>query len=416
MAVQFRVNKARLKQDIHTLAKMTDKAYPGYTRMPFTKEYKASRTWLRSEMESCGLEVSNDAASNLIGKRAGKKAHLPPIMIGSHTDSVIGGGRFDGIIGVLAGIEIVRQLNEANIELEHSLHIVDFTAEEASDFGISTIGSRGMVGNLTEELLSQKNANGLTLRNGIELFGGRPNDLEKESLERGSLTLYLELHIEQGPVLEQSANELGAVTGIVGIYRHRIVVKGQPNHAGTTPMNMRFDALTTASELILSIESIANQTYGDPVVGTVGRIDCQPNGSNVIPGEVTFDFELRSININALDHMVTQIREAVNRVTEKRNIDILMEKISISEPVKIEQKVLDVIKTSCESIGKTIELPSGAGHDGNQLAQVAPVGMIFVPSKDGKSHCPEEWTDYGEVAKGVQALGSALIHFDKNLA
>ncbi|OKL35288.1 Zn-dependent hydrolase [Domibacillus mangrovi] len=411
----FDQNDERLKQDILTLAEMINEEVEGYTRRPFTKWYEQSREWLADEMKKCGLDVQIDAASNLIGKLEGKNKDLRPIMIGSHTDTVTGGGRFDGIIGVLAGIEIARQLKEKKIELEHPLWVVDFTAEEPSEFGISTIGSRGMVDNLSDEMLQREDPNGLKLYEGIQMAGGRPEDISHKALKQGDVALYLELHIEQGPVLEQTNHDIGVVTGIVGIQRYQIVVNGQPNHAGTTPMNMRFDALTGASELVLAVEKIANQPYEEQVVGTVGRLFNEPNGSNVVPGKVVFDVELRSLSTKVIEQMVEQISAEVEKVVAKRNLSISVDKLSESDPIIVSEEVCQGIEASAKVVGSTLKLPSGAGHDANQLARIAPIGMIFVPSKDGKSHCPEEWTDYEQVAKGVQALGNALVHFDKNL-
>ncbi|WP_225435270.1 Zn-dependent hydrolase [Bacillus aerolatus] len=409
----FDQNDERIKNDILVLSKMINENAEGYTRRPFTKWYAQSRKWLAEEMKKCGLDVQIDAASNLIGKLEGENKELLPIMIGSHTDTVTGGGRFDGIIGVVAGIEIARQLKEKNIKLEHSLLIVDFTAEEPSEFGISTIGSRGMVDNLTEEMLNRKDPEGLVLREGIKLAGGRPEDISREALKAGDVSLYLELHIEQGPVLEQTNNELGVVTGIVGIQRYQITVNGQPNHAGTTPMNMRFDALTGASKLVLAIEEIANKPYEEQVVGTVGRLFVEPNGSNVVPGRVVFDVELRSLNTNIVDHMVEQIKTEIKSIENSRQLSVSIDKLSQSDPIVVKEEVIKGIEAGCKGVGRTIYLPSGAGHDANQIAKIAPIGMIFVPSKDGKSHCPEEWTEYDQVAKGVKALGNALLYFDK---
>src|SRR5690625_1044539 len=413
--MSFLVNETRLQADIETLATFVNPELPGYTRRPFTPEYTRSRRWLQEQMEAAGLNTKYDAAANLIGVRDGKNSKLQPIMIGSHTDSVVGGGRFDGIIGVLGAIEIARQLEEQGIELEHPLHIVDFTAEEASEFGISTIGSRGMVGALHESYLERKNDDGLTLADGLTRQGGNPDQLNEMALTKGDIALYLELHIEQGPVLAEKGYELGAVTGIVGIERYRITVTGQPNHAGTTPMNMRQDALTAASESILAIESIANESYEVPVVGTVGRIFSEPNAANIVPGEVRLEIGLRSIRKSALQSMVQKMNDFVQGVLKKRDVDVTIEKISESEPVAVSPEILNNIYDACMKVGKTKKLPSGAGHDANQLASIAPVGMIFVPSKDGKSHCPEEWTDYELVAKGVAALGNALLSFDRQL-
>ncbi|WP_172371663.1 Zn-dependent hydrolase [Sporosarcina jiandibaonis] len=413
MEKYFYLNDQGIKKDIETLSKMIDEKVDGYTRRPFTKWYEQSRKWLANEMEKCGLEVQIDASSNLIGKIEGKNKDLPPLMIGSHTDTVAGGGRFDGIIGVLAGLEIARQLKEKNIILNHTLLIVDFTAEEPSEFGISTLGSRGMVDNLPVEMLKRKDPNGLELYDAIIGAGGRPEEISETALRNGDISLYLELHIEQGPVLEQTSNDLGIVTGIVGIQRYRIEVKGQPNHAGTTPMNMRFDALTAASELILAIEKIANLSYEEQVVGTVGRLFNEPNGSNVIPGKVIFDVELRSLSINAMKKMFGLIMEKTRVVENDRRVSFSIDKLSHSEPILIEKEIIKGIEGVCNKVGKTIRLPSGAGHDANQIARIAPIGMIFIPSKDGKSHCPEEWSEYNQVAIGVVALGNALLYFDE---
>ena len=415
MTNPFYENTNRLKDDILLLSTMINTEVEGYTRRPFTKYYAQSREWLAEEMQKYGLEVRIDAASNLIGKLVGGNPSLPPLMIGSHTDTVTGGGRFDGIIGVLAGIEIARQLKEANRTLQHTLLIVDFTAEEPSEFGISTIGSRGMVNNLPDEMLNRKDPNDLVLYEAIKLAGGRPEDIPEESLKKGDILMYLELHIEQGPVLERTNNDLGVVTGIVGIQRYQIEVNGQSNHAGTTPMNMRFDALTAASELVLAIEAIANQSYEEQVVGTVGRLFNEPNGSNVVPGRVIFDVELRSLSKNAVDKMAEQIKVAIKTIENKRGISIAIDKLSQSDSILIEEKIIQGIEEGCNKVGETIRLPSGAGHDANQIARIAPIGMIFVPSKDGKSHCPEEWTEYDQVAKGVHALGNVLLHFDETI-
>lgn len=413
MNPQFNNNVERLQEDITALSELVEQDRPLYTRRPFTTEYEQSRAWLTSEMEKAGLSVSVDAASNLIGKRVGSRPELPAIVIGSHTDSVVGGGRFDGIIGVIAGIEIARQLNEQNLEIEHTLLIVDFTAEEASEFGISTIGSRGMVGNLSEEVLERRNHMDLQLSDGLRQLGGRPSAIQKEKKISGDIRLYLELHIEQGPVLEQTNHQLGVVTGIVGIRRFRVICDGEANHAGTTPMNMRTDALTAASEVVLSIESAATQTYHTQIVGTVGRLFVEPNASNVVPGMVTFDFELRSLSSDLLDEVSGQIEQSIKEISSRRDINLTIEPLSISKSIVISEEVIDGIEYSCKEIGSSMKLPSGAGHDANQLASIAPVGMIFVPSQKGISHSSEEWTDYDLVLKGINALWNSVHYFDE---
>src|SRR5690625_4399144 len=337
----FIENENLIKSHIEKLASIVEKDKPPYTRRAFTQPYLQSRAWLKNKMIEYGLDVHIDAASNLIGVKKGTNDKLRPIMIGSHTDTVIGGGRFDGIIGVLAGLEIARQLQEQKIKLEHTLYIVDFTAEEASEFGISTIGSRGMVGNLPPDALDRVKEDGLSLREGLIQLGGNPDQIKNNALKKGDISLYLELHIEQGPVLEQSAFDLGVVTGIVGIRRFNVTVNGQANHAGTTPMTMRKDALAAASEVILAIEESVHHSQNEEMVGTVGRLAVQPNFSNVIPGEVVFDFELRSLDEEALNEVIDVIKERITAVESKRGVKIDMDRLSVTESINIGKNIVD---------------------------------------------------------------------------
>ncbi|MEH7342357.1 Zn-dependent hydrolase [Bacillus sp. JJ1532] len=408
-------NRDRIQRDILTLAEMVDKTKPGWTRRPFTPWYKQSRAWLKEQMEACGLDVKIDAGANLIGTMAGTDDHCKPIMIGSHTDTVTGGGRFDGIIGVVAGLEIARRLQETGTRLRHPLEIVDFTAEEPSEFGISTIGSRAMVGHLSPEMMERTDQSGLKLKDGIQMMGGAPNRIAELTRKQGDVSLYLELHIEQGPVLEQSNKQLGVVTGIVGIHRYRVIVEGKPNHAGTTPMNMRFDALAGASQFVLELENLCKATYADPVVGTVGKLMNEPNGANVVPGRVTFELEVRSLDAGIIETIIDKFSRFSNHIAAYRSLEISLDNLSKSEAIRVLPEIQDKISKACAAAGSTMYLPSGAGHDANQLANIAPVGMIFVPSSDGRSHCPEEWTDYVDVARGIEAMARALLEFDRSI-
>ncbi|XID92809.1 Zn-dependent hydrolase [Paenibacillaceae bacterium WGS1546] len=403
----------KLRSDIEALAAIVDETKPGWTRRPFTSWYAQGRDWLAAEMEACGLRTRIDAASNLIGYLPGGDPTLKPIMVGSHTDTVTGGGRFDGIIGVLAGLEIVRMLKRANLTLRHPLMVVDFTAEEPSEFGISTIGSRGMVDNLSADMLERTDPSGLTLKDGIRSAGGDPDAISGTALQKGDIALYLELHIEQGPVLEQTGNKLGVVTGIVGIHRYRVLVEGAPNHAGTTPMNMRRDALTGAARAVLELEAICRKAYDEPVVGTVGKLSVEPNASNVVPGRVTFDLEVRSLDVGTMERIMDEMKTKAAAISADTGLRIVIEQLSKSEPIRVEDSVRKIVQAGCEAVGPTLSLPSGAGHDATQLARIAPIGMIFVPSRDGRSHCPEEWTDYEDVALGVEALARAIKIFDE---
>ena len=408
-------NQDRIRHNLEILATMVDQTKPGWTRRPFTPWYQESRAWLQQQMVECGMSVRTDAGANLIGKISGTDANLNSIMIGSHTDTVVGGGRFDGIIGVVAGLEIARRLQETGTILRHPLEVVDFTAEEPSEFGISTIGSRAMVGHLSAEMMQRVDQSGLRLEDGIRMMGGDPDKIPELAREKGDVSLYLELHIEQGPVLEQSNQQLGVVTGIVGIHRYKVIVEGKPNHAGTTPMNMRFDALTGASQLVLELEALCRASYADPVVGTVGKFMNEPNGANVIPGRVTFELEVRSLDADIIEKIMANFSQFSNQIAEYRSLDISIDNLSKSEAIRVPSDVQEKIGQACTATGSTIYLPSGAGHDANQLAAIAPVGMIFVPSRDGRSHCPEEWTDFDDITRGVEALARALLAFDHSM-
>jgi beta-ureidopropionase / N-carbamoyl-L-amino-acid hydrolase len=406
-------NVTRIQSDIEKLAELTDPEKPGWTRRPFTPWYYQGREWLKNQMLAIGMEVKIDAASNLIGRIPGTNPELPPIMIGSHTDTVTGGGRFDGIIGVIGGLEIARMLKETGTTLQHPLEIVDFTAEEPSEFGISTIGSRGMVDNLPKEMLERRDPSGLALRVGIRDAGGYPDEISNLARRLGDVALYLEMHIEQGPLLEQSKNKLGVVTGIVGIHRYRVIVEGKPNHAGTTPMDMRFDAFTGAAQIALELESLCQKKYKEPVVGTVGKLNVEPNASNVIPGKVIFDLEVRSLDTGNLEQIIKEFEEESTKIVKSRGLTVHFDCLSKSEPILVAPHIQSVLEVACKETASTLFMPSGAGHDANQLAKIAPIGMIFVPSKDGRSHCPEEWTSYEDVALGVEAITRALLVFDQ---
>lgn len=408
----WKPNADRLAADLEALSQIVDKTKAGWTRRSFTEWYDRGRDWLKARMTEAGLDVRVDAASNLIGIRRGSDPALPAIMIGSHIDTVNGGGRFDGIIGVLAGIEFARMLQESGVQLRHTLEIVDFTAEEPSEFGISTVGSRGMVGNLSAEMLARTDPAGRTLREAIVSLGGNPDQLDRNTRTVGELALYLELHIEQGPVLEQTGKTLGVVTGIVGIHRYRVSITGQPNHAGTTPMNMRFDALAGFCEIGQAFERLCREKYLTEVVGTIGRILNEPNASNVIPGQVEFDMEIRSLDMNLSLAIYEAFQREALRIAEDRELTVSFEPLSKSEAIQVPRGVQRLLREACSEVAPMAELPSGAGHDANQLASIAPIGMLFVPSRGGISHNPEEWTDLAQVAAGVEALARAAADFD----
>lgn len=405
------INPERLWKDVMKLSEFTEPGLP-WTRRSFTNKYNEGREWLKKRMLEAGLELEVDAAANVIGKRFGTNPELPPIVIGSHTDTVPNGGRFDGIAGVLVGLEVLRTLDENGVLLEHAIELVDFTSEEPSVYGLSTIGSRAWSGNLTEKMLGYTNDVGETLATAIHYAGGNPELIETVKRNPGEVALYLELHIEQGPVLLEQKSKLGVVSGIVGINRFQVNVSGVSNHAGTTPMHLRSDALTGACEMILGIEKITSKLYSTPLVGTVGELNNFPNASNVIPGEVEFIFEIRSLSKDLLNEISESIITEIKVIAANRKLAIKIEPISNTESIIMNKSVKSLLFNACKDVTPAvIELPSGAGHDANQLALICPVGMLFIPCKDGRSHCPEEWSEESDLAMGANAILRAIQDF-----
>jgi len=412
----LRPNVERLKESIETMATFVDETKPGWTRRSFTPWYSKAREWLKEQMIACGMEVEIDVASNVIGRIPGSNPMFAPIMIGSHTDTVEGGGRFDGIIGVLAGLEIARRIKETRTVLRHTLEIVDFTSEELSEFGINMIGSRGMVNNLSQEELDSKDNYGRLLKDVIKKEGGKPDLITLKSRKRKDVSLYLELHIEQGPILEQSNNKLAAVTGIVGAHRYYVTVEGRQNHVGGSPMNMRSDALAGASQMIVEFESLCRGNYGGfSLIGSVGKLDIQPNVVTIIPGKVIFSIDIRSLDTNLLENIIARFKERATEIAGERGLAVNFESLTKVDAVPVDTEIIDLVEQSCSSTGKTIRMQCGSSHDACQIAKIAPIGMILVSSRDGRSHCPEEWTDYNDVALGVEALAKSILQFDKKI-
>jgi hydantoinase/carbamoylase family amidase len=409
----FKPNLERIKRDISNLSLITSPLEPGYTRISFSEEDRKAREHVRRLMEQeAGLEVRVDELGNLVGRRKGKK-EKPSILIGSHIDTVRGGGRFDGVSGVIGGLEVARLFREAGFTNDHPLEVVVFLAEEPSPFGLSTIGSRAMAGKLTgEHLTSLKDRDGRDLGTAIREMGGRPEALQEAKRSSDDILAYLELHIEQGPDLFQNKIPLGIVKGIVGISRAKIEVTGMNNHAGTTPMSARKDSLAAASEVVLAVEKICRGEEG--LVGTVGKIDAFPNVLNVIPGKVVLGMDLRSLNAEGIDQAFRLLRMDLDRMSERRGVQVRMERQVVSIPVTFEAGIIERIRRVCHRLRIPFqEMISGAGHDAMHIAQIARAGMIFVPSQGGRSHCPEEWTEFEHISQATSVLASTIVEIDQ---
>lgn len=411
------INSDRLRRRLEELSRLTDPDRP-WTRRSFSDLFLQGREWLAQEFRRAGLETAVDGGGNLVGRRPGANAALAPIVLGSHSDTVPSGGRFDGILGVVAGLEIAQSLRDNSVALQHPLDIVDFLAEEPSEFGVSCIGSRAFVGALDMQMLGAKRADGFTLAEGLARVGGRPDELTKPLRPPGSIAAYVELHIEQGPVLESRNIPIGVVTNIVGIRRVLLTVEGQPDHAGTTPMTLRRDALVGASRIIDATYRKAGALSGNPhyVVATIGRLDLTPNAINAVPGRVEMVLEVRSDENDILTSFPEEIRRGAERDLADLGLALTMTPISHALPTNCSPRIEDIIEEAAAATGfPSLRLPSGAGHDGVFVSKSGPIGMIFIPCLDGRSHCPEEWAEPRQTADGALVLYETVLRLDRAL-
>jgi N-carbamoyl-L-amino-acid hydrolase len=405
----------RTWDSILKLAEFVEPATPGWTRRVFSAAYQASRRHTRRLMEDAGLEVVGDAAGNLIGTLAGADPGLPSLVVGSHTDTVLGGGRFDGMLGVAAAIEAARRLGGAGPALRHSLRVVDFIGEEPNSFGISCLGSRAVTGHLTSSHLTLADASGSSLRQALESMGARPDELSTAIWEPGSLHAYLELHIEQASRLERARCPLGVVTAIAGISRAAITFHGRADHAGTTPMGERHDALQAAAEVITGIDELGRATQSGEGVATAGRITIEPNSPNVVPAEALVVAEMRSTQAEWLRERSLELTDLAERAASRRSVDVSVGWISQEPPVPTHRAVRRALARAGAEVGADVlEVPSWASHDAAHMSRLAPMGMLFIPSRDGRSHCPEEWSDMPQVVLGTRALLAAIRTVDES--
>ena len=406
---EIKVNQQRIESRIFELAKFgKDSLGRGY-RVAFTKGDVEGRTWYMNLMKKAGLDVSIDAAGNLIGKRKGNNPLLKPIAFGSHIDMVPDGGNYDGCVGSIGALEIIEVLNENNITTEHPLEVVIFSNEEGG-----TIGSMAMAGGLTAKGLQQISQSGLSMADGIRYIGGNPDNIQTAIRKKGELKTFLELHIEQGGILEKEKLQIGIVEGIVGIVHWEVTVEGFANHAGTTPMAMRQDALLAASKFIIAVNEVINSVKGNQV-GTIGKIAVQPGAYNVIPGKVVMGLEIRDLSALKIEMLFKEIekRAATIAAASKTKINFTRQ-ANESKPALTEKSLQQKIMASAKSLGFTYKyMQSGAGHDSQEMATITPVAMIFVPSIGGISHSPKEFTKAVDMANGANVLLQTILAIDK---
>jgi N-carbamoyl-L-amino-acid hydrolase len=366
-----------------------------------------------SIMKTLGLQVHIDPFGNVIGGRKGKDLTLPPIMTGSHLDTVQNGGRFDGTTGVIGALETIHALNILEIPTSHPVEVIIFTSEEPNRFGFSAFGSKGLSAKWNfNELSMLKDENGTFLPLALKSLG-----IDWESLQKAcrppALHAFIEMHVEQGERLDKKRIPVGVVLGITGIYRQQIHVRGEANHSGTTTMARRKDALMAASEIILAAEQCVAPDEDENATATVGRIQVNPNQVNIIPGEVVLIVEFRSTLPEIMEKMKLRLKKALSEIGLRRRIDITTEEVLIQPPTRFSDKVIRSIRKAAHTLGfPTLDLFSMAGHDANHLASITDSGMVFIPSRGGHSHCPEEWTDAEDIAKGCMILLHSILYLD----
>lgn len=390
----------RIAENLESLKKFTATPGAGCTRLPFTKEARDAVDYLKKIMTEIGLAVFEDAAGNVFGVLKGEDPEAPCVMMGSHYDSVVNGGDFDGIAGVIGAIEVARQLKERGISLKRNFVAAGFCDEEGMRFGTGYFGSGAMLGNRDVEYCKKfKDTDGISIYDAMKSYGLDPEKIADAKWKEGSIGSFLELHIEQGPVLDAEKVEIGLVDCIVGIQRYMVTVHGRADHAGTTPMNMRLDAVDAATKVISKIADWAREK-ADGTVATTGYINTIPGGMNIVAEKVAFTVDIRSSNNDNINDITRRIREALDAETAAMGGSYEMENKLTITPVKLSEEMLSIMEADCKEKGYSCKrLASGAGHDSLEIGQVLPTVMLFVPSKDGRSHCPVEYTAYSDFAK-----------------
>jgi beta-ureidopropionase / N-carbamoyl-L-amino-acid hydrolase len=415
----LRISPARLQSQIERLSEFGRPAggtfADGVSRIAYTDADVGARAYVMSLMREAGLTTRIDPAGNIFGASRAATSDggaARPILFGSHIDSVPSGGNFDGDLGSLAAIEAVRTLNAAGVRTTHPLEVVVWAEEEGSAYGRSLSGSRAMAGLFPAEELDLV-VNGIKKADAIKRIGGDPARLDQARRTQESFHAYLELHIEQGGTLEKAGLPIGIVEGIVAIDRHDVTVRGFANHAGTTPMSERQDALVAASELVLAIRDVVMREPGRQV-GTVGKMEVSPNATNVVPGVVKHTIDLRDLDAAKLTRIADEIRSRAREIAAATRTEIEITRVTHHDAALAAPAMKDAVSRAAETLGlRSTRMPSGAGHDAQMAARLCPMGMIFVPSVGGISHSPRELTAWADCARGADVLLETILLVDK---
>lgn len=396
----------RIQKDIESLAQFSCVEGIGCTRFTYTKEFRQAADYIIAEMKAAGLQVREDPVGIIIGRMEGEDPNAPVIMTGSHFDTVKTGGRFDGPAGVVTALETARVLHEEGFKPKCPIEFVALPEEEGARFGGGLFGSRAICGKLKEnELETYKDWDGVSIAEAMRGYGLDPSKANESQRKPGDIGLFLELHIEQGPVLENNNIDIGIVDAIVGLRTFVVTVKGRSDHAGTTPLNMRADTMLAAARAITAGTDKALE-LNDGTVFTVGRVETVPGGFNIVAKETKFSIDCRSRGLESVDTVIAAVRASLEKsAAENPGLSFDMYESLMANPVPMKAEVKALLEEKAAECGiSTMQLLSGAGHDAMIMGSLCDVAMVFVPSKDGRSHVPEEWTDYDQLQNGIEVV------------
>ena len=411
MAHMQAASAENIRRDIENLNQFNATPGDGITRILFTDQELKAREYIKKRMEETGLEVKEDAIGNIFGTLKGSKPNLAPVWTGSHIDTVPHAGSFDGMTGVVGGLEALRIIKESGNTHSRNIQVIVFTSEEPTRFGKGCLGSRALAGDLTQgETTGLSDETGMTLAQVLDRLGYDKKQFPDIKKERGDVHGCVELHIEQGAVLENIGKKTGVVTAISAPTDLIIEVEGTQEHAGATPMPMRKDAMTAAARMILKIEELARTSDNPSTVATVGKLDIFPGATNVIPGKVKFTVDMRSDSFEEKEQILHKIQKNAEALMEIEGVRISVSIVSHEHPASADKHIVDVIRDVCQRQNKEYNvMVSGAYHDSMFVSRFAPFSMIFVPSRGGISHHKDEWTDYEDIASGVDVLAETLL-------
>jgi allantoate deiminase len=399
------INKERLEERITELSKIGKIGETGVCRLTLSKEDRQAVETVKGWMEEAGLTARIDHFGNLIGRMEGENPDAPILMLGSHIDSQPYGGRFDGTIGVLGALEVIQTMKENHIVPNRPMEVVAFSDEEGCRFNKGLFGVRGILGKLEDDELERQDKDGVTRREALIEFGCDPSKFKESEYPKGSIGSFLEMHIEQGPVLENKNKPVGIVTGISGPLWLTVELEGFAGHAGSVPMPMRKDALVGAAKIIIALNEIASQEPGAPTVGTVGSLRVFPDSRNIIPEKVSFTVDLRDIDLNRRHKLEAQLHAKIKEITEEHGLRCKITEDTNSEPRYCAERIKDIMRNEMQSIGlEPMELMSGPFHDSLAMSYECEYGMIFVRCKDGISHNPKEFSTFEDISLGTELL------------